>query len=162
MTGLGPGLSADVERTTGVAHVQAHVQHLRFRATLRSVRRKGGTELVPNEVRVLAAALRLDRSAGQFHGYELLKELEPPEGGGRILNNSTLYRALRRFEGFGLVESGWETTEEAAALGREGRPRRYYRLTADGAREAVLALTSTAAKTHGTWADVVIKELGLA
>ena len=127
------------------------------------MRRKGGNELVPNEVKVLGVALLLLRAnVEQFHGYEVLKELEAFEAAGRLLDNSTLYRALRRLEALGLVESNWETAEDAAASGREGRPRRYYRLTGDGALEARSALARMAAEPRGEWAAGVVKRLGLA
>ena len=52
------------------------------------------------------------------------------------MSQPTLYRALRRLEERGALESEWEALEEAADNGREGRPRRYYRLTSAGAELA--------------------------
>ncbi len=59
----------------------------------------------------------------KLYGYSLLQELKaadiPVDGG-------TLYPLLRRLEKQGVLESSWEVTE--------GRPRKYYSLTADGAQ----------------------------
>ncbi len=56
------------------------------------------------------------------------------------LASGTVHPILARFEGLGWLESRWEDVDPAAA----GRPaRRYYRLTASGAREAQTALART-------------------
>ena len=53
------------------------------------------------------------------------------------LPSGTIHPILARFEGLGWLESRWED----ASPQEEGRPRRrYYRLTADGAERARLAL----------------------
>jgi len=126
------------------------------------VRRKGGNELVPNEVKVLGVALRLlRRNVHEFHGYEVLKELEAIEGG-RLRDNSTIYRALRRLETQGLLQSDWETPEAASAAGRENRPRRYYQVTGVGMVAAPSALVRMAAEPKQEWVGGLLKELGLA
>jgi PadR family transcriptional regulator PadR len=77
--------------------------------------------------RVLRAFLA-DTSARQY-GYDLMKAARLPSG--------TLYPMLARLQDQGLVSSEWEPLP-AAAGGRP--PRKYYQLTAEGARGARLEL----------------------
>ena len=63
------------------------------------------------------------------HGYELLERARAL--GFETMNPGTLYRALRRMEEDGVVESSWETS-------RGGPPRRMYTITDAG--EAYLGL----------------------
>ena len=58
----------------------------------------------------------------------------------KVMSQPTLYRALRRLEERGAVTSEWESLDDAAAAGREGRPRRYYFLTTAGAELAATEL----------------------
>ena len=75
---------------------------------------------------VLAALLN-----GRLHGYGIIKEVESVSGGSAKLTTGTLYGALDRLTGQGLVEPNGEEQVD-------GRLRRYYRITDDGA-EAVRA-----------------------
>jgi DNA-binding PadR family transcriptional regulator len=102
-----------------------------------TVRRKAGTGLVRNELRLLLTAADL-RLAGEdrFHGYDIARHLALAEDLRSIMSQPTLYRALRRLEERGALTSEWEALDEAAEQGREGRPRRYYRLTNAGAELA--------------------------
>ena len=75
---------------------------------------------------VLAALLN-----GRLHGYGIIKEVESVSGGSAKLTTGTLYGALDRLTGQGLVEPDGEEQVD-------GRLRRYYRITDDGA-EAVRA-----------------------
>ena len=97
------------------------------------MRRTGGDALVKNELKVLRAAIELmwDEQL-QFHGYELASTLADLDGSDTLMNQSTLYRALRRLEDRGALESYWEDPDVAAGEGREGRPRRYYQVTSGG------------------------------
>lgn len=91
------------------------------------MRRKGGVGLVRNEERVLAAVLTL-RHHGQreFHGYQLVKAFE---GDPRLnVAMSTLYRCLSRLEERKLLKGTWR----APADDKDGRPIRFYHLTAKG------------------------------
>ncbi len=101
------------------------------------MRRKHGTGLVRNELRLLLTAADL-QGAGEhrFHGYDLARHLAETEDATGVMSQPTLYRALRRLEERGALESGWEGMDEAADNGREGRPRRYYRITSAGAELA--------------------------
>lgn len=71
----------------------------------------------------------LDDPAEERYGYEI--------GETAGLASGTVHPILARLEGAGWVESRWEDVDSRVA----GRPaRRYYRLTADGARSAQEAL----------------------
>jgi DNA-binding PadR family transcriptional regulator len=93
-------------------------------------RRKPGT-LLPLELEILAAALSLRRAGhATFHGFGLAHTLREHGGSRSLTAHGTLYKALGRLEGLGLLASQWE---DAAAA--EGRPRRrLYELTGDGVR----------------------------
>ncbi len=115
------------------------------------MRRKDGTGLVRNELRLLltAADLRLAGS-DHFHGYDLARHLAAAEDAASIMSQPTLYRALRRLEERGAFTSEWESLQDAAASGREGRPRRYYRLTSAGTQLAQTELQERQLQwTHG-------------
>lgn len=105
------------------------------------MRRKAGTGLVRNELRLLLTAADL-QMAGEprFHGYDLARRLATNEDSTAVMSQPTLYRALRRLEGRGALNSEWESLADAADSGREGRPRRYYLLTAAGKDLAVAEL----------------------
>jgi PadR family transcriptional regulator len=60
------------------------------------------------------------------HGYELSQRLTRRSGGELAVHEGSLYPALHRLEGGGLVESSWSVGE--------GRRRRIYRLTSAGRR----------------------------
>lgn len=81
-------------------------------------------------LRVLTADL-----TARHYGYDLMKAAKLPSG--------TLYPMLSRLEQEGLVEAEWEA-QRADAGGRP--PRKYYRLTAEGARVARLELAQAAAQ----------------
>jgi PadR family transcriptional regulator PadR len=57
------------------------------------------------------------------YGYELVRLLGEA---GFTTEEGTLYPILRRFEEMGALESTWDTAR--------ARPRKYYRLSADGRR----------------------------
>lgn len=107
------------------------------------MRRKAGTGLVRNELRLLLTAADL-QTAGEdrFHGYDIARHLAAAVDSRMIMSQPTLYRSLRRLEERGALESEWESLEAAATAGREGRPRRYYRITAAGAELARSELLS--------------------
>lgn len=67
-------------------------------------------------------------ATGAQHGYGIMKEAEQLSEGGRRLQAGTLYVALERLAGEGLVETDREEVVDA-------RFRRYYRLTEDGVRK---------------------------
>ena len=65
-------------------------------------------------------------AAGPQHGYAIINDAERISGGMTRLQTGTLYMALDRLSSAGLVEPD---REEVA----DGRLRRYYRLTDEGA-----------------------------
>jgi PadR family transcriptional regulator, regulatory protein PadR len=72
--------------------------------------------------------------AALHYGYDLMKATRLPSG--------TLYPMLARLQQEGLVESRWEDQRPEPG----GRPpRKYYQLTAEGARVARLELADAAA-----------------
>ncbi len=92
------------------------------------MRRKKGT-LIPVEQEILLAALRLrHQGIDEFHGFSLAREVQDLTQAHRLRAHSTLYRALRRLEQQGYLQSRWEDPEVAEM---ENRPRRrLYRLIA--------------------------------
>jgi len=68
-------------------------------------------------------------SRGPGHGYEVIARLKERSDGAFQLPEGTVYPALHRLEGAGLLASSWDVVA--------GRRRRIYRLTAAG--EAALA-----------------------
>lgn len=60
------------------------------------------------------------------HGYAVIEALRESSGGAFDLAEGTVYPALYRLEGGGLLSSSWTTAT--------GRRRRVYRLTALGRR----------------------------
>ena len=66
-------------------------------------------------------------AAGPLHGYAIIEELKRRSGGALDLPEGTIYPALHRLEGAGLLTSAW--SDDAA------RRRRVYELTRRGRRE---------------------------
>jgi DNA-binding PadR family transcriptional regulator len=101
------------------------------------MRRKPGT-LLPIELSILGAALELaNRGQAEFHGYAIAKEMRDREAARRLAAQGTLYRALDRLEGLGLLES---RLEDAALAAVDNRPRRrLYKVTSIGERAYVEA-----------------------
>jgi PadR family transcriptional regulator PadR len=71
---------------------------------------------------------------GPSYGLELVERVRTMTDGSLELKQATLYPTLHDLEEEGFVESYDDNT---GAERRGGRPRRYYRLTADGARAAM-------------------------
>ena len=63
-------------------------------------------------------------ASGPLHGYAVLQALKDRSGGVIDLPEGTLYPALHRLEGAGLVASAWDTSS--------GRKRRVYTVTKRG------------------------------
>jgi DNA-binding PadR family transcriptional regulator len=66
-------------------------------------------------------------AGGPLHGYAVIEELKLRSGGALELPEGTIYPALHRLEGAGLLASAW--SDDAA------RRRRVYELTRRGRRE---------------------------
>lgn len=92
------------------------------------MRRKPGS-LLPLEIAILEIAATRSEA---IHGFALAKAIADVEGARGLTAHGTLYKALGRLAGRGLLTAEWEDPEPAA---REGRPRRrLYRITGEGAR----------------------------
>lgn len=104
------------------------------------MRRKPG-QLLALEVDILTTALDL-RAGGEerFHGFRIAKVLSAGSGATNLTAHGTLYKALGRLEGAGLLTSDWEDASVAAAHGRPRR--RLYALTGT-AESAVTAHRGT-------------------
>lgn len=91
------------------------------------MRRKPGA-LLPIEVSILEAAAQLRQlGAGEFHGFQIAKEIKDREGARLLTGYGTLYRALERLEKQGFLSSRWE---DPLAAAEQNRPRRrFYKLT---------------------------------
>jgi PadR family transcriptional regulator, regulatory protein PadR len=69
-------------------------------------------------------------SAGESHGFQIMRRIEERGCGALRLKEGTLYPVLYRLERDGYVKARWESEEEAA--GRRGPRRRLYQLTSKG------------------------------
>ena len=118
-------------------------------------RRKPGT-LLPLETEILGVALSRFRSGhATFHGFALAQTMREQGESRALTGHGTLYKALGRLEGLGLLSSRWE---DAAAA--EGRPRRrLYELTGQGARVAQQALADRPDPATGRPPRVVSKPI---
>lgn len=72
----------------------------------------------------------LSEPAREKYGLQICTDAGLPSG--------TIHPILARLEGLGWLESRWEDIDNAHQNGRP--PRRYYRLTKDGAEHARIAL----------------------
>jgi PadR family transcriptional regulator PadR len=84
---------------------------------------------IPARLALLQALIR-----GPSYGLELVERVRTLTEGALELKQATLYPTLHELEATGLVESYDDST---GAEKRGGRPRRYYRLTAEGAKAAM-------------------------
>ena len=90
------------------------------------MRRKKGA-LTPIEYSILNAAVRLSPQGGEFHGFQIAKEIEGRKGARRLTGLGTLYRALDRLQEQGFLSRRWE---DPAIAAEENRPRRrLYQIT---------------------------------
>src|SRR5687767_12503289 len=113
-------------------------------------RRRPGT-LLPLETEILEVALSMLPSGhATFHGFGLAQTMREQSGSRSLTGHGTLYKALGRLEGLGLLTSRWE--DGAAA---EGRPRRrLYELTKQGAHVGEQALADKADQATGRFPRV--------
>ncbi|MBM7691383.1 DNA-binding PadR family transcriptional regulator [Peribacillus deserti] len=63
-----------------------------------------------------------------MYGYELTEKIEKESEGYLRMKEGTLYPALKKLEGRGLIQSYWKES-------REGPRRKYYHLTEEGNKE---------------------------
>lgn len=65
---------------------------------------------------------------GPMHGYGITRAIEARSGDVLPIEDAALYKALRRLEGIGAIDSQWGVSDN-------NRRARFYRLTARGRRE---------------------------
>jgi len=82
--------------------------------------------LRPVELQILVALGSRPR-----HGYGILQDAEERGEGGAVPGLATLYRALRRLDGQGLIET-CEAPEDDEEAVKDPERRRYFRLTRPG------------------------------
>lgn len=87
-------------------------------------------------------------AGGRQHGYGLMQSIQAAVGDGSGVQAGTLYAALDRLADEGLIRVAGEETVD-------GRPRRYYELTDDGA-------VALATETERLSRRVQLAEQGLA
>jgi PadR family transcriptional regulator PadR len=87
---------------------------------------------VPSQAELLPGTLDLlilkAVSLGPQHGYGVLLRIEEISRGGFNIEQGALYPALYRLERKGLLEAEWGSSEN-------NRRAKFYRLTAEGARQ---------------------------
>jgi len=66
--------------------------------------------------------------SGEDYGYQIIQRVKEISGGTLEWSDNMLYPVLRRMEKGGLLVSRWK-------ISREGRLRRYYRITEQGREE---------------------------
>lgn len=99
--------------------------------------RRAPGALLPLETEILTVTLAMRRAGhATVHGFGLAQAMREARGSRALTAHGTLYKALGRLEGFGMLTSRWE--DDGAV---EGRPRRrLYALTGEGERAADRAL----------------------
>jgi transcriptional regulator len=65
---------------------------------------------------------------GPMHGYGITRAIEARSGDVLPIEDAALYKALRRLEAIGAIDSTWGVSDN-------NRRARFYRLTAKGRRE---------------------------
>jgi len=66
--------------------------------------------------------------SGEDYGYQIIQRVKDISGGTLEWSDNMLYPVLRRMEKVGLLISRWK-------ISKEGRMRRYYRITEQGREE---------------------------
>jgi transcriptional regulator len=88
----------------------------------------------PNNTDALRGSVELlvlkTLSVEPIHGWGIAQRILQSSAGHFEVNQGTLYPALQRLEGRGLISSDWRTTDN-------GRRARYYELTRSGRRALV-------------------------
>jgi transcriptional regulator len=82
-------------------------------------------EMLHGTLDVLVLRTLADRP---MHGYGITRAIEARSGDVLPIEDAALYKALRRLEAIGAIESEWGTSDN-------NRRARFYRLTAKGRRE---------------------------
>ncbi|HUP22877.1 MAG TPA: PadR family transcriptional regulator [Thermoanaerobaculia bacterium] len=92
------------------------------------------TTQVDSQQGTLGAMILKALSAGPLHGYAIARWIESVAGDQLLIEEGSLYPALRRLEQRGWLTSRW-------ALSETNRKVKLYRLTADGRRQLSAEVT---------------------
>ena len=90
------------------------------------------SDFLPLTPAVLHILLAL--SAGEKHGYAMMREVDELSNGSIRLGPGTLYRSIKRMLDDGLIEEAGERQDPAL----DDERRRYYRLSLSGAQTLAL------------------------
>lgn len=93
------------------------------------------TDLTPGgasfPLRPIEFEILVTLAAGESHGYAIIQAIEARTDGAEQTETATLYRALKR-----LVDAGLVRPATRRRTGPDDERRRYYAITAPGARAA--------------------------
>ena len=97
---------------------------------------------------------------GEKHGYAIMRDVEALSDGAMRMGPGTLYGSIKRMVADGLIEE----TQARSDAGLDDQRRRYYRLTALGAKvsAAELARLGALVRRAGSteWAQRLLPRLG--
>ncbi len=98
-------------------------------------------ELLPLELDIIIAGCRLNAADPLgFYGFAIAQAIATDQSTRLLTAHGTLYKALRRLESRGYLESWWEDPDRGL---EEGRPRRrLYKVTAKGVSSVAIAGTT--------------------
>jgi DNA-binding PadR family transcriptional regulator len=85
----------------------------------------------PGPLTIVEFEILLSLASGERHGYAILQDIDGRTDGALNVRPGTLYRAINRLLGGGLIA---ETTD--AARGKDDPRRRTYRLSPEGRKAA--------------------------
>jgi DNA-binding PadR family transcriptional regulator len=98
--------------------------------------------LLDLEYEVLQLTIEMSSSNEQVYGFALARRLSSANASSGLIGHGTLYKALSRLSGKGLLEAAWESDSEDS-----GRPRRrLYVVTVAGELELSARPQSAPAK----------------
>ena len=100
-------------------------------------------------INLIQPALMVLLENGPMHGYALMEKVADTFSIS-VMNPNQVYRALRRLEEIGAIESTWDEDES------QGPPRRVYTLTNDG-REMLVFQIKELEETRNVL-DLVLEE----
>jgi len=112
----------------------------------------------PSPMRPIEFYILLALARGELHGYGIMQATEQQSGGRVHLDAGTLYRAIQRLRGAGLLEEA--ERREAGDLGNERR--RYYELTETGRSAAAAEAQRLHGLVRSALDSELIDEIGLA
>jgi DNA-binding PadR family transcriptional regulator len=89
------------------------------------------SSLIPGPLTLVEFEILLSLASGELHGYAVLQDIDRRTDGALNLRPGTLYRAISRLLGAGLIVETADTNRR-----RDDPRRRTYRMTADGRKVA--------------------------